>query len=106
MKKTLALLCTVLASTSVFAKTNVVIYGDDSYPPYSYVDSGRMTGIYTVVLERIFSKMPEYNVTIKGAIVKCGVWRSCSGLLMSLHFFHPIDEANIFHYISQEFKTS
>ena len=36
----------------------------------------------------------------RGAIVKCGVWRSCSSLLMSLHFFHSIDEANIFHYIS------
>jgi hypothetical protein len=24
---------------------------------------------------------------------------------MSLHFFYPIDEANIFHYLSQEFKT-
>ena len=34
-----------------------------------------------------------------GAIVKCGVWRSCSSLLMSLHFFHSIDEANIFHHI-------
>ncbi len=33
------------------------------------------------------------------AIVKCGVWRSCSSLLMSLHFFHSIDEANIFHNI-------
>ena len=31
------------------------------------------------------------------AIVKCGVWRSCSSLLMSLHFFHSINEANIFH---------
>ena len=36
---------------------------------------------------------------ITRAIVKCGVWRSCSSLLMSLHFFHSIDEANIFHYI-------
>ncbi len=25
--------------------------------------------------------------------------RSCSSLLMSLHFFHSIDEANIFHNI-------
>ena len=40
------------------------------------------------------------------AIVKCGVWRSCSRLLMSLHFLHSIDEANIFHYICEEFKTS
>ncbi len=73
MKKTLALLCTVLASTSVFAKTNVTVFGDDSYPPYSYIDSGRMTGIYTVILERIFEKMPDYNVTIKGVPWKRGL---------------------------------
>ena len=41
-----------------------------------------------------------------GAIVKCGVWRSCSRPLMSLHFFHSIDEANIPYYISKAFKTS
>ncbi|NOH71328.1 ABC transporter substrate-binding protein [Vibrio pectenicida] len=85
MKKTLALLCTVLASTSVFAKTNVVIYGDDSYPPYSYVDSGRMTGIYTVVLERIFSKMPEYNVTIKGVPWKRGLLEIEGGKSFALY---------------------
>lgn len=56
MKKTLTLLCAVMASTSVFAASDVTVYGDDSYPPYSYVESGRVTGIYTVILERIFLK--------------------------------------------------
>ena len=37
MKKTLTLLCAVMASTSVLAKNDVTVYGDDSYPPYSYV---------------------------------------------------------------------
>ena len=72
MKKILAFLCTflALASTSVFAKTNVTIFANDSHPPYSYIDRGRMTGIYTIVLQRVFSKMPDYNVTIKG-----GPWK-------------------------------
>ena len=38
----------VLGST---AQTKVTIYGDDSYPPYSFLDSGRLTGIYTLILE-------------------------------------------------------
>ena len=42
---------------------------------------------------------PEVFALCLRAIVKCGVWRSCSSLLMSLHFFHSIDEANIFHNI-------
>ncbi|MGR5306495.1 arginine deiminase-related protein, partial [Vibrio mediterranei] len=37
--------------------------------------------------------MSEFKAMVSGlrAIVKCGVWRSCSSLLMSLHFFHSID---------------
>ena len=42
---------------------------------------------------------PLVKETKHRAIVKCGVWRSCSSLLTSLHFFHSIDEANIFHNI-------
>ena len=50
-------------------------------------------------VERFNSYLKNSFVTPLGAIVKCGVWRSCSSLLMSLHFFHSIDEANIFHNI-------
>ena len=56
-----------------------------------------------------FGKMPIKDITPASsnrAIVKCGVWRSCSRPLMSLHFFHSIDEANIPYYISKAFKTS
>ncbi|CAM2914518.1 ABC transporter substrate-binding protein [Vibrio ordalii] len=65
MKKYLVCLPAIALSFGASATTNVTIYGDDSYPPYSYSESGRITGIYTVILERIFSKMPAYNVTIK-----------------------------------------
>ncbi len=51
-------------------------------------------------------RIHESTVARHRAIVKCGVWRSCSSLLMSLHFFHSINEANIFHNIREECKTS
>ena len=35
-----------------------------------------------------------------GAIIKCGVWSSCSSLLMSLHCLHSIDEASIYPLLS------
>lgn len=53
---------------------------------------GLWISMYCFMEEKAFLKL-------QGAIVKCGVWRSCSSLLMSLHFFHSIDEANIFHNI-------
>ena len=57
-------------------------------------------------LEQLDS-LDDFDAVINlGAIVKCGVWRSCSRPLMSLHFFHSIDEANIPYYISKAFKTS
>ena len=85
MKKTLTLLCAVMASTSVFAASDVTVYGDDSYPPYSYVESGRVTGIYTVILERIFSKMPDYSVTIKGVPWKRGLSEVEGGKIFALY---------------------
>lgn len=73
MRYIVVLISVWLTSLSVQAKTDITIYGDDSYPPYSYVESGRLTGIYTVILEKIFSKMPEYNVTLKGTPWKRGL---------------------------------
>ena len=72
--KRLAVAFLFTAFTSVVdAKTDVIVYGDDSYPPYSYVENGKMTGIYTAVLERIFEKMPNYNVKIKSTPWKRGL---------------------------------
>lgn len=73
MRRYLALICTTLVSGTAVAKTDVTVYGDDTYPPYSYVESGRLTGIYTVILENIFAKMPDYNVTLKGIPWKRGL---------------------------------
>lgn len=73
MRLLLTLLFTITLANTAVAKTDITVYGDDTYPPYSYVESGRLTGIYTVVLENIFAKMPEYNVTLKGTPWKRGL---------------------------------
>lgn len=66
MNKTLSFICILILSTSLSAQTKVTIYGDDSYPPYSFLDSNRMTGIYTIILERVFDQMPDYEVELQG----------------------------------------
>ncbi len=49
------------------AAEKVLIYGDDGYPPYSYLDNDGKTpkGIYVEILRQAFTKMPEYEVEIK-----------------------------------------
>ncbi|EGA64025.1 substrate-binding periplasmic protein [Vibrio brasiliensis] len=44
--------------------TPVTVYGDDSYPPYSYSVDGQLKGIYVDILAAVFEKMPEYRVKL------------------------------------------
>lgn len=44
----------------------VVVYGDDGYPPYSYLKGEEMRGIYVDILREAFELMEGYQVEIKG----------------------------------------
>jgi len=57
----------------LFAKQQVTIYGDDNYPPYSYQKNGHAQGIYVDILKLVFSKMKNYEVTIKMLPWKRGI---------------------------------
>ncbi|MFV0347030.1 MAG: substrate-binding periplasmic protein [Halodesulfovibrio sp.] len=52
-------------TAAVHAKTAVTIYGDDNYPPYSYMENGQQRGIYYELLQVAVARMPDYAVTIK-----------------------------------------
>jgi polar amino acid transport system substrate-binding protein len=62
-----------VAGTSSAADIDVVIYADDRYPPYSYVESGKPRGIYVDILNAAFSRMKGYNVRIKPVPWKRGL---------------------------------
>ncbi|VFQ44186.1 substrate-binding periplasmic protein [Desulfoluna butyratoxydans] len=68
MKKGLwlaALLITCLTTWQTgIAATDVVVYCDDNYPPYSYAVEGQARGIYPAILEQAFQRMEGYRVTI------------------------------------------
>lgn len=55
-----AALCTAAAA----APTEVVIYADDGYPPYSYGENGEAMGLYSEILQKVFVRMPQYRVTL------------------------------------------
>ncbi|MCG9595554.1 ABC transporter substrate-binding protein [Vibrio sp. Isolate25] len=42
----------------------VLVYGDDSYPPYSYSENGIAKGIYSDILRRVFEEMPGYEIKL------------------------------------------
>jgi len=67
-------LSSLIVSAS-YAVQDVVIYGDDSYPPYSFLDKDSKSpkGIYVDILNKAFLKMPDYNVKISMIPWKRGI---------------------------------
>jgi len=43
----------------------VTLFGDDSYPPYSYLVDGNPKGAYIDIIKAVFAKIPEYKVEFK-----------------------------------------
>ncbi|MFT5717264.1 MAG: polar amino acid transport system substrate-binding protein [Oleiphilaceae bacterium] len=85
MIKIIIILSILTFSYTLSAQTKVTIYGDDSYPPYSFLDSDRLTGVYTIILERIFEQMPDYKVELKGKDWKQGLVQIQRGFIFALY---------------------
>jgi polar amino acid transport system substrate-binding protein len=73
------LVASALASTA-YGTEKVVIYGDDDYAPYSYVENGQFKGIYVDVLRKAIQKMPpNYQVELQPIPWKRGLDQLESG---------------------------
>lgn len=59
------LLLSVSMLPAVAASTEVIIYGDADYPPYSFEEGKTQQGIYTKILQSAFAKMPDYQIRIE-----------------------------------------
>lgn len=56
----------MLLSLNPQAAIEVVIYGDDDNPPYSYIEANsKISGIYAEIIQAVTDKMPEYKVSLK-----------------------------------------
>jgi len=73
----LALACVSVAawlSLPVAAAETVTLYGDDGYPPYSYVENGQFKGIYVELLQAAAAKLlPHYRLELKPVPWRRGV---------------------------------
>lgn len=89
MFKTLAfpaMLClSIVAGGSVRAAQPVLIYGDDDYPPYSYVENGQLKGIYTEIVREAAHAMPQYAVQLRPVPWKRGVLMLQTGEAFALY---------------------
>jgi polar amino acid transport system substrate-binding protein len=60
-----AIFFAVAALPAAHATENVVLYGDENYPPYSYVENGRFSGIDVDILRKAASRLrPAYELTV------------------------------------------
>ncbi|MES2318963.1 MAG: transporter substrate-binding domain-containing protein [Pseudomonadota bacterium] len=69
------LLCLGLAASATSqAGTTIVLYGDSDYPPYSYMQNGRFTGIYVDMLNLAARKLaPHYKLELRPVPWKRGL---------------------------------
>lgn len=75
-QKLIVLLCLSLAGMSFLHAQHpveVLIFADESYPPYSYLENGELRGIYPAIFARVFEQMPGYRVQIKAVPWKRGL---------------------------------
>ncbi|MBA5637910.1 transporter substrate-binding domain-containing protein [Duganella sp. LX20W] len=63
----------------------VTIYGDDDYPPYSYLENGEMKGIYTAIIRAALRKMPDYQVELQPVPWKRGLVKLETGESFALY---------------------
>lgn len=71
---TLLFAALLLASQAVVAGvTDVAIYADDAYPPYSHAVNGEARGAYAAILRKAFARMPGYRVEIRPVPWKRGL---------------------------------
>ena len=81
-----AALCLSLAVSGLAqAAQPVVLYGDDDYPPYSYVENGQLKGIYTEIVRAAALAMPQYQVQLRPVPWKRGVVMLQTGEAFALY---------------------
>ena len=51
----------------------VTLYGDDEYPPYSYVENAIQKGIYADILRKVDKEIPDYQIVLKALPWKRGL---------------------------------
>ncbi|XOV77676.1 MAG: substrate-binding periplasmic protein [Aestuariibacter sp.] len=65
-------------------KIDIVLFGDDSYVPYSYVNHDGLVGFYPSLINRVAEGLPEYRVRLAPIPWKRGLKRMENGTGLGL----------------------
>lgn len=79
-----ACLAALSAASCLAGKVEVTLLGDDSYPPYSYADHGRASGIYADILRAASANMPGYTLRLESIPWKRGMSQIEDGQALGL----------------------
>lgn len=80
-----AVLCLCAALARNGAAASLLIYADDGYPPYTYVEQGRLTGIYTGIVQRALQAMPQYQVELRAVPWQRGISLLQAGKIFAMY---------------------
>lgn len=82
------------------AQTPVKIYTDDNFAPYTYMDGSKVKGLYIEILEKAFSRMSGYEVSIEGLPWKRALWymETGEGFAMFAPYYRPLERPYISPY--------
>jgi len=96
----IALLFTVLPLRAMASSTEVTIYVDNNYYPFSFSKNKQATGMYINVLKAAFSKMKEFHVSIVPIPWKRGkkIMANGEGFALAPAFFHAHDWGYLYPY--------
>ncbi|WP_235462262.1 substrate-binding periplasmic protein [Aeromonas australiensis] len=73
-------------SWQVVAKQQVVLVGDDDYPPYSYKDpTGKAAGLYSDLLLKVSAAMPDFVIELQAAPWKRALDDAEQGRVMGVY---------------------
>jgi len=82
-------------------KQEITLYGDNSYPPYSYLDENKkLVGIYPEILKEAFKLLPDYKLKLKPVPWKRGLKLLKKGKIKGLFppYFRAVERAYIWPY--------
>ncbi|WP_286240834.1 substrate-binding periplasmic protein [Neptuniibacter halophilus] len=63
----------------------VILYGDDNYPPYSYSEDGEARGIYADIILEAGQRMPGFRLSLKTVPWKRGLLMLQQGTAFALY---------------------
>lgn len=92
-----ALLAIIAHPAHAAAPQAVTIYADDSYPPYSYIENGKLTGIYTAIIQKALERLPEYQVDLVAVPWRRGLAMVDNGQAFALYppYFRPQERPHV-----------